>query len=89
VEVDVGVDREGGDGDEPQDPPQDAHRVRRRRSPSTAEITTSGLRESPRMAVELATSAWADDLLLTVVGFDTLATGRVRHVPDVAELIRG
>lgn len=45
------------------------------------------------VAAELATSAWADDLRVTVVGapaladLDLLDTGRVRHVTDVGRLL--
>ncbi len=45
------------------------------------------------VAAELATSAWADDLRVTLVGapaladFDLLDTGRVRHVTDVEQLL--
>ncbi|TDD66994.1 hypothetical protein E1262_20440 [Jiangella aurantiaca] len=45
------------------------------------------------VAAELATSAWADDLRVTLVGapaladLDLLDTGRVRHVTDVEQLL--
>jgi nucleoid-associated protein YgaU len=44
------------------------------------------------IAAELATSRWADDLQVTVVGClpqlpDALGTGRVRHVQTLAELL--
>ena len=44
------------------------------------------------LAVELATSAWADDLQVTVVGDfveleDSLKTGRIRYLPSAARLI--
>ena len=44
------------------------------------------------VAVELATSRWADDLQLTFVGAhaalpDALGTGRLRHVPTVGRLL--
>jgi nucleoid-associated protein YgaU len=45
------------------------------------------------LAVELATSLWADDLQVTVVGTlgelpGVVDTGRVRHVPSLAGIIR-
>jgi nucleoid-associated protein YgaU/DNA-binding SARP family transcriptional activator len=45
------------------------------------------------LAAELATSAWADDLQVTVVGClpelpAALGTGRLRHVSDLGELLR-
>ncbi|WP_046771950.1 LysM peptidoglycan-binding domain-containing protein [Jiangella alkaliphila] len=45
------------------------------------------------VAVELATSAWADDLRVTLVGaaaladLDLIDTGRVRHVTEVEQLL--
>ncbi|WP_157574591.1 LysM peptidoglycan-binding domain-containing protein [Jiangella muralis] len=55
-----------------------------------AELVRSAL---TAVAAELATSAWADDLRVTVVGapaladLDLLDTGRVRHVTDVGRLL--
>lgn len=45
------------------------------------------------LAVELATSQWADDLSVTLVGIApglpaALDTGRIRHIDDVDELMR-
>ncbi|MBL0887323.1 LysM peptidoglycan-binding domain-containing protein [Myceligenerans indicum] len=45
------------------------------------------------LAVELATSLWADDLQVTVVGAlrdlpGVVDTGRIRHVPSVAGIVR-
>ena len=45
------------------------------------------------LAVELATSQWADDLSVTLVGIapglpDALDTGRIRHIDDIDELMR-
>ena len=45
------------------------------------------------LAVELATSQWADDLSVTLVGIApglpaALDTGRIRHIDDVEELMR-
>ncbi|MFI6424913.1 LysM peptidoglycan-binding domain-containing protein [Promicromonospora sp. NPDC050880] len=45
------------------------------------------------LAIELATSLWADDLQVTVVGAlgelpGVVDTGRVRHVPSLAEVVR-
>lgn len=44
------------------------------------------------IAVELATSRWADDVLITLVGLapdlpEALPTGRLRHLDDVAALL--
>lgn len=44
------------------------------------------------LAVELATSRWADDLQVTVVGAfadleDTLQTGRIRYVPSAGQVL--
>ncbi|MFZ0161047.1 MAG: hypothetical protein WAL50_18610 [Kineosporiaceae bacterium] len=46
------------------------------------------------LALELATSAWADDVQVTVVGEfaaleDTLATGRIRYLPAVGRALDG
>ncbi|TDC48103.1 LysM peptidoglycan-binding domain-containing protein [Jiangella ureilytica] len=55
-----------------------------------AELVRSSL---TAVAAELATSAWADDLRVTLVGapaladLDLLDTGRVRHVTDVEGLL--
>lgn len=55
-----------------------------------AELVRSSL---TAVAAELATSAWADDLRVTLVGapglagLDLLDTGRVRHVTDVEALL--
>ncbi|ODU06733.1 MAG: hypothetical protein ABS81_03705 [Pseudonocardia sp. SCN 72-86] len=56
-------------------------------SPSTICGALTGL------AVELATSQWADDLSVTLVGIApglpaALDTGRIRHIDDVDELMR-
>lgn len=45
------------------------------------------------LALELATSSWADDLQITLVGVaeglpDALESGRIRHVDDIATLLR-
>jgi nucleoid-associated protein YgaU len=63
-------------------------------------VTALGLEGSPTdtlpvlaaLAVELATSPWADDLLVTLVGClpelpSTVATGRLRHVERVEQLV--
>lgn len=57
-------------------------------NPSTISGALTGL------AVELATSQWADDLSVTLVGIApglpaALDTGRIRHIDDVDELMRG
>lgn len=56
-------------------------------NPSTITGALTGL------AVELATSQWADDLSVTLVGIApglpaALDTGRIRHIDDVEELMR-
>ncbi|WP_270367061.1 LysM peptidoglycan-binding domain-containing protein [Microbacterium algeriense] len=56
-------------------------------NPSTISGALTGL------AVELATSQWADDLSVTLVGIApglpaALDTGRIRHIDDVDELMR-
>ncbi|GAB3166112.1 hypothetical protein GCM10027059_24700 [Myceligenerans halotolerans] len=58
-----------------------------RGSDSAAQATLAAL------AVELATSLWADDLQVTVVGAlsdlpGVVDTGRIRHVPSVAGIVR-
>lgn len=57
-------------------------------------ITGTHSREAlTALAVELATSRWAEDVQLTLVGIaeglpDALETGRVRHVEDIDALLR-
>lgn len=55
-----------------------------------ADTTARGVMAA--LAVELATSAWADDLQVTIVGAypeleDTLQTGRIRYLPTAGRLL--